>query len=39
VVNAGQHPTKLDIALCAVPDGWTIPTDELRPGGWARIEA
>ena len=39
VVNTGQHATKLDIALCAVPDGWTIPTDELRPGGWARIEA
>lgn len=39
VVNAGQHATKLDVALCAVPDGWAIPSDELQPGGWVRIEA
>ena len=39
VVNTGQHAIKLDDALCAVPDGWTIPANELRPGGWVRIEA
>lgn len=39
VVNAGQHATNLDAALCAVPDRWTIPAGELQPGGWVRIEA
>lgn len=39
VVNAGQHSTRLDAALSAVPDGWTIPAGELQPGGWVRIEA
>lgn len=38
VVNAGQHDIKLDTALTAVPDGWTIPADVLPPGGWLRIE-
>jgi len=39
VVNSGQHAIRLDTALCAVPDGWTIPATELPPGGWLRIGA
>ncbi|MBK8992652.1 MAG: hypothetical protein IPM40_13650 [Gammaproteobacteria bacterium] len=39
VVNTGAGAIELDAALCAVPPGWTIPPDELRPGGWVRIEA
>lgn len=39
VVNTGARAIELDAALCAVPTGWTIPRGELRPGGWARIEA
>ncbi len=38
VVNTGQRAITLDTALSAVPDGWTIPADALRPGSWVRIE-
>jgi len=39
VVNTGQHATSLDNALCAVPDGWSIPAADLPAGGWLRIAA
>lgn len=39
VVNTGQLAIKLEDALRAVPAGWPIPTTELPPGGWLRVEA
>jgi hypothetical protein len=39
VVNAGQHAMELSAALCAVPDGWNIPSSRLLPGRWIRVEA
>lgn len=39
VVNAGQYAIKLEDALCTVPTGWNIPSSELQPDGWLRIEA
>jgi hypothetical protein len=39
VVNTGQRAIRLEEALRAVPDGWTLPARELPAGGWIRIEA